>query len=132
LPAGETFVDKHKIFFFAFLLTGATGTLHSASQQRGQIPGSVAANNTLSKAQNNRSSQGQPTVDPSLPTPAKQALEKNAQEIKTEVARLYELASDLKTEVDKTDTTKVLSTSLTKKAQEIEKLAKDIKSRSKG
>jgi hypothetical protein len=70
LPAGETFVDKHKIFFFAFLLTGATGTLHSASQQRGQIPGSVAANNTLSKAQNNRSSQGQPTVDPSLPTPA--------------------------------------------------------------
>lgn len=122
---------KHRILLFAFLLAGAAGSLRSAAQ-RGQIPGSVAANNTLSKTPNNRTSQGQPTKDPSLPTPDKQALEKNAQELKTEVARLYELASDLKTEVDHTDTTKVLSTSLTKKAQEIEKLAKDIKSRTKG
>jgi hypothetical protein len=47
------------------------------------------------------------------------------------VARLYELASDLKSEVDKTDITKILPASLSKKAQQIEKLAKEIKSRSK-
>jgi hypothetical protein len=125
-------VNTYRKLLFAMLLAGAAGSLQSAAQQRGQIPGSVAANSTLSKTQNDRSSQGQPTVDPSLPTPDKRALEENDKAIKTEVGRLYELATDLKRAVDTTDATKVLSTSLTKKAQEIEKLAKDIKSRSKG
>jgi hypothetical protein len=45
---------------------------------------------------------------------------------------LYELASQLKDEVEKTDSSKVLSLDLVKKAEEIEKLAHDIKNRTKG
>ena len=46
--------------------------------------------------------------------------------------KLYELATELKTEVEKTDSSKVLSLNLVRKAEEIEKLARDIKNRSKG
>jgi hypothetical protein len=42
------------------------------------------------------------------------------------------LATELKEEVDKTDSAKVLSVPMLKKAEEIEKLAKDIKSRARG
>jgi hypothetical protein len=48
------------------------------------------------------------------------------------VQQLYELASQLKDEVEKTDSSKVLSLDLVKKAEEIEKLAHDIKNRTKG
>jgi hypothetical protein len=67
-----------------------------------------------------------------LPAPAKTELEKNEKDIKQKVERLYELATELKAEVDKTDSSKVLSLVMVKKAQEIEKLAKDIAVRSKG
>ena len=46
--------------------------------------------------------------------------------------RLYQLATELKAEVDKTDSSKVLTLNLMKKTEEIEKLARDIKNRSKG
>ena len=46
--------------------------------------------------------------------------------------KLYDLATELKAEVDKTDSSKVLSLNLVRKAEEIEKLARDIKNRSKG
>jgi hypothetical protein len=42
------------------------------------------------------------------------------------------LAAELKDEVEKTDSSKVLSLNLMKKAEAIEKLARDIKNRSKG
>ena len=68
---------------------------------------------------------------PSQPNP--KALERaNQQEIKTDVARLYEMVSELKEQVDKTDSTSTLSLSVVKKAQQIEKLAKQIKSLAKG
>ena len=69
---------------------------------------------------------------PDLPSPDKQMLEENNKDIHKKVERLYQLATELKTEVDKTDSTKVLSLNLVKKAEEIEKLARDIKIRSKG
>ena len=53
-------------------------------------------------------------------------------EIKKKVDKLFQLATELKEEVDKTDSAKVLSLAMLKKAEEIEKLAKDIKSRAKG
>lgn len=62
----------------------------------------------------------------------KALLDANEKDIKKNVERLYELASDLKTEVEKTDSRKVLSLALIKKAEEIEKLAKDIKTRARG
>jgi heme oxygenase len=59
-------------------------------------------------------------------------MEENEKELHKKVERLYELATELKAEADKTDSTKVLSLNLVKKAEEIEKLAHDIKIRSKG
>lgn len=59
-------------------------------------------------------------------------LDANEKDIKKAVEKLYELASDLKTEVEKTDSSKILSLALIKKAEEIERLAKDIKARAKG
>ena len=69
----------------------------------------------------------------SPPPGAKKAvLEQNQKDIKKDVEKLYELASELKTEVEKTDATAVLSLAMVKKAEEIEKLAKQIKDHAKG
>ena len=73
-----------------------------------------------------------PPDNPDLPSPEKQMLEENNKDIRKKVERLYQLATQLKAEVDKTDSAKVLSLNLVRKAEEIEKLAHDIKNRSKG
>lgn len=59
-------------------------------------------------------------------------LEANEKDIKKNVEKLYQLASDLKEQVEKTDSAKVLSLTLVRKAEEIEKLARSIKERAKG
>jgi hypothetical protein len=69
---------------------------------------------------------------PSTASSRKAALDENEKDIKKKVGRLFQLATELKEEVDKTDSAKVLSLGMMKKAEEIEKLAKDIKSRTKG
>jgi hypothetical protein len=67
------------------------------------------------------------------PGGAKKAmLEQNQKDIKKDIEKLYELASELKTEVEKTDATAVLSVAMVKKAEEIEKLARQIKDHAKG
>jgi hypothetical protein len=63
---------------------------------------------------------------------SKAMLEQRQKDIKKEVEKLYKLASDLKNEVEKTDATTVLSLPLVRKAEEIEKLAKQIKENAKG
>jgi hypothetical protein len=55
----------------------------------------------------------------------------NDQEIRRSVERLYALVTDLKKDVDQTNSDMVLNTSLVKRAQEIEKLAKQIKDRAR-
>ena len=67
-----------------------------------------------------------PKIDPKL------VLEANQKEIKKNVEKLYDLASELKAEVEKTDSVQVLSLAMLRKADEIEKLAREIKSRTKG
>ena len=67
-----------------------------------------------------------PKPDPKL------ILEANQKEIKKNVEKLYELASELKAEVEKTDSVQVLSLALVRKTEEIERLAKEIRSRAKG
>jgi hypothetical protein len=80
--------------------------------------------------QDNRPEQPTPS-NPGLPQPDKQKLGENQNEIRKDVDRLYTLAADLKAEVARTDPNDVLSTTIVKRAQEIEKLAKNIKARSK-
>ena len=67
-----------------------------------------------------------------LPSPMgrKAVLEENEKDIKKKIAKLYQRAGELKDEVEKTDSVKVLSVSMVRKAEEIEKLAKDIRNRS--
>jgi len=60
---------------------------------------------------------------------SKTILASNQKDIKKSVERLFQLASELKAEVEKTDSAKVLSLILLKKSEEIEKLAKEIHSR---
>ena len=58
--------------------------------------------------------------------------EENQRKLRADVSKLYEMAADLKAAVEKTDSTSTLSVSLIKQAQEIEKLAKQIRSRARG
>ena len=92
----------------------------------------------LAAGQNPKATQDQKTGPDSAPenplaaSADKRMLEENQKEIKKKVEKLYDLASELKEEVEKTDSSKVLSLNLVRKAEEIEKLARDIKNRSKG
>ena len=63
---------------------------------------------------------------------SKAVLEANQKDIKKSIERLFQLASELKAEVEKTDSVHVLSVAMLKKAEEIEKLAKGIRSRAIG
>jgi hypothetical protein len=74
------------------------------------------------------------TSEPSEPpaSSTKSLLEQNQKEIKKEIEKLYELATQLKDEIEKTDSSAVLSVALVKKAEEVEKLARQIKDRAKG
>jgi hypothetical protein len=65
------------------------------------------------------------------PSANKAMLEERQKNIKKDVERLYNLAEQLKSEVEKTDSTTILSLAMVKKAEEIEKLAKQIKDRAK-
>jgi hypothetical protein len=60
------------------------------------------------------------------------ALQQNEKEFRAGVDRLYRLASELKQEVDKTVTTEIFSVQMYKRTEEIEKVAKLLKSKAKG
>lgn len=76
------------------------------------------------------SDRDEPATPPAATT--KSVLEQRQKDMKKDVERLYQLASDLKAEVDKTDATAVLSLAMLKKTEEIEKLAKQIRDHAKG
>jgi len=65
--------------------------------------------------------EGMAKIDP------KRLLKQNQREIQSDVERLFKLAQELKDQVATTDSSEVLSLPLLKKAEEIEKLAKQIK-----
>lgn len=77
-----------------------------------------------------------PSNNPNAPIPAagssKAMLEERQKSIKKDVDKLFSLATELKTEVEKTDSASVLSLAMLKKAEEIEKLARQIKDRARG
>jgi len=66
------------------------------------------------------------------PEPSKAMAKQNQEEVKVSVQKLYELATELKEQVDKSDASMVLSLSVVKKSQQIEKLAKHVKELAKG
>ena len=85
------------------------------------------------RGQHPRNSQQQKEDDSNTPKiNPRPLLEANQKEIKKSVERLYDLASELKAEVEKTDSVRVLSVAMLRKTDEIEKLAREIRSRAKG
>ncbi len=73
----------------------------------------------------------EPEREPLKPDP-RTLLKLNQKDLKKDVARLVQLAEELKKEVDKTDSADVLSLGLLRKAEEIEKLARHIKTLARG
>ena len=76
-----------------------------------------------------------PPNDPFPPIPdsdPQQMVQRNWKEIKEEIERLFELASDLRKQVNTTASGDTLSMPLVKKIDEVEKLAKQLKKRARG
>lgn len=104
-----------------------------AASACGICAGSLTAQNpTATVPPDRRPGEDRSDEAPINPGATKKILEDNEKDIKKKIERLYELATDLKAEIDKTDSSKVLSLNLVRKAEEIEKLAHEIKNRSKG
>ena len=114
---------KNRRTFLGGLLTAGLATRFTGELAQGQNP---------KFPQDQKTTPDATPENPLAPSAEKRILEENQKDIKKKVEKLYELASELKTEVDKTDSSKVLSLNLVRKAEEIEKLARDIKNRSKG
>jgi hypothetical protein len=64
---------------------------------------------------------------PQKPTDKQVVNQQNQAEVRSSVQKLYELITELKEEVERSDTTKTLSVSVVKKSQQIEKLAKHVR-----
>jgi hypothetical protein len=118
-------METRRTFLTSLVLVGACSALAGAPAG-GQAP-------LMKPPPQNPTPEGPPANEPpTIPNPDKKILESNEKDIKKKVEQLYQLATELKEEVEKTDSTKVLSLNLMKKAEEIEKLAHDIRNRSKG
>ncbi len=105
----------------------ATVALLADSVSRGQEPFPSPRRQTPV-----RPGDDEPNPNPNLKSPTKVLLEENQKDIKKNVEKLFDLASQLKEQVEKTDSTTVLSLAMVKKAEEIERLARQIKERAKG
>lgn len=129
MPQNEATMFDTRRNFLSLLAGAGTLTMISAVG---------VASHGQSKPQGGQQSQEpRPTMDdPDAPmpmkSPTKAMLEANEKDIKKNIEKLYQLATDLKAEVEKTDSSQILSLALVKKADEIEKLAHDIKNRAKG
>jgi len=124
---GRNEVDTRRGFLAG--LVGGMGGVWMSGARAAQIP--ETAQPPRATQDKTTSSDAAPD-SPNMASPTKRILEENEKDIKKKVEKLYELAVELKAEVDKTDSSKVLSLAMLKKTEEIEKLAKDIRNRSKG
>src|SRR5262249_33992866 len=94
-------------------LLSAAGTLSAfAWLARAQDPFPPPRRNPARPGDDDSTTPGKPST--------KAVLEDNEKDIKKNVEKLFELASQLKQQVEKTDSTTTLSLALVKKAEEIE------------
>jgi hypothetical protein len=75
-----------------------------------------------------------PTMDLGKPSEkeTKEILKQNKHQIEENVEQIYKLAGELKGEVEKTDAANTLSLPMIQKAEQIEKLAKQVKNLARG
>jgi hypothetical protein len=99
------------------------------------IPGGLLALTAAAQVPEQRRQPSQQPKDDetNMPKPdSKLLLEANQKEMRKNVEKLYDLARELKAEVEKTDSVLVLSLGMVRKAEEIERLAREIRNRAKG
>jgi hypothetical protein len=102
-----------------FVLVGAQ-TLWAKDQRQGNPP-------RIPRIPDGSATNG-PLEDPTFPPPdPKEQLKQSQKNLRRNADRLVQLARELKEEADKTEQTNVLSLSLVHKAEEVEKLARQIK-----
>ncbi len=119
--------SRRKFMFLAGIASaGFWSVAHAAGLRAIQQQGQSQDNQDISKPSKNRSAPlNTPPSDAPSPDP-KAILKANDKDLKAQVIRLAELVEDLKNEVEKIDSTAVLSLSMLHKTEEIEKLAKHI------
>lgn len=111
------------ILLGGMLAAMAAPSLYYAAQKLPQpIPSPNAPNQSYPPGLN-----GPDIKDPNAKTLDPQ----NQAEVKAEVEKLYALVFELREQMKQTDNKSVLSLNVVKRAQQIEKLAKDIKDRAK-
>jgi hypothetical protein len=111
---------RYFLWNFAAALAGAQ-TLWAGSQRR------VPPGGGIPRIPDASGSTG-PMDDPPFPRrDPKEQLKESQKNLRRDTDRLLQLAKELKDEVDKTEQTDVLSLSLVHKAEEVEKLARQIK-----
>jgi hypothetical protein len=70
---------------------------------------------------------------PDITPPDQKKMDRQVQaDVRADVEKLYQLVTELRDQVQKSDTTSTLSLSVINKAKQIEKLAKQVKERAKG
>jgi len=126
-PSRSYFNLRMAIATGTLVATMAVGpTLFFAEQRPVQTPQPVASPN----APNPSYPQGM--NGPGAKEPDAKTLDKqNQAEVKAEVEKLYALVFELRETMKQTDSNSTLSVTVVKKAQQIEKLAKEIKDRAK-
>ena len=107
---------------FAAILAGARTLWAGSSRQMGTAPSSTPD----ASRRSNRQQQDEDTPAPPMADPKVQ-LKESQKNLRRDADHLLQLANDLKDEAYKTEQTDVLSLSLVHKAEEVEKLAKQIK-----
>ena len=102
--------------------------------------GVAYAQNGLPARPESAQNPGPPKLDQPMPSDeikpnskeAKDILKQKQRQIAENVERIYKLAEELKDEVEKTDATNTLSLPMVQKAEQIEKLAKQVKNLARG
>jgi hypothetical protein len=95
--------------------------------------GALLANAQDPTPRNPSTASGETPPDPGLDAKrAKAVLEQNQKDVKKNIEKLFQLASELKDEAEKTDAITVLSLTMLRKTEEIEKLARQIREKTKG
>jgi hypothetical protein len=123
-PKKRNFITQ--LFSWAFAAPLALLAVRAAFAQQNPSPRMPAGNPPVSDGRND------PFGDPAAKPDPKLILKQNKEQIHDDVEKLYTLASELKDEVEKTDSANVLSLTMVNKAEQVEKLAKQIKNLSRG
>ena len=112
---------ERRNFLYGMAVTLGSVTALSAKVPQGLPPFDASSHD-------GRQSERYPDRDPRPKPDPRRWLAENQKNLRRDANDLLKLAQDLKTEADKTDQTDVLSLSLIHKAEDIEKLAKHIRS----